>query len=95
MEFVEGTLALLPVRRMAAKEALDSEWLRLEDEETAGPETEEGSAGRALLEGDAPSRTAGVSGQLPPGISKGTRNTLLVIGRGLERWGYVLGDKQF
>lgn len=36
MEIVESMLDLLPVRRTKAKEALDSEWLRLEDE---GPES--------------------------------------------------------
>ena len=53
METVESMLALPPERRITAKEALDSEWLRLEDE-GQGVETE-GLAGPALLEVPTPS----------------------------------------
>ena len=41
IEFVEGALACPSERRIAAKEALDMEWLRLEDRVAAGPETED------------------------------------------------------
>ena len=54
METVESMLALPPECRITAKEALDSEWLRLEDEGQGGLETE-GLAGPALLEVPAPS----------------------------------------
>jgi serine/threonine protein kinase len=50
IEFVESMLALPPERRIAAKEALNSEWLRLEDAGTVGLEIE-GSTGRASPEG--------------------------------------------
>ena len=54
METVESMLALPPECRITAKEALDSEWLRLEDE-GQGVETD-GMAGPALPEIPAPSR---------------------------------------
>ena len=54
METVESMLALPPECRITAKEALDSEWLRLEDEGQGGLETE-GLADPALLEVPTPS----------------------------------------
>ena len=41
IEFVERALAYPPERRIAAKEALDVEWLRLEDRVVGGQETED------------------------------------------------------
>ena len=52
MEIVESMLAIHPGRRIAAKEALASEWLRQREE---GLETEEGSARPGLLEAPVPS----------------------------------------
>ena len=54
IETVENMLVLHPERRIAAKEALDSEWLRLGDEGLEELETED-SAGAALPEVPAPS----------------------------------------
>ena len=54
METVESMLALPPEHRITAKEALDSEWLRLEDEGQGGLETG-GLGGPALPEVPAPS----------------------------------------
>jgi hypothetical protein len=52
IEPVESMLALLPEYWIVPEEASDSEWLRLEDKETAKPEREENSMSRAspLLE---------------------------------------------
>ena len=44
IEFVESTLAYPPERRIAAKEALDSEWLRLECGEAVGQKRGENPA---------------------------------------------------
>ena len=50
MEIVESMLAFQPERRIPAEEALDSEWLRLEDEGQEGQETVDDSVGPALPE---------------------------------------------
>jgi hypothetical protein len=70
IECVENMLAILPERRIAAEEALNSERLRLEDEGAVGSETEKGSAGRVLPKGLALPGATGVIGQSPPGIWK-------------------------
>ena len=54
IEFVERVLAYPPERRIAAKKALELEWLRLEDEGVTGLETEGGRPGPALPERSAP-----------------------------------------
>ena len=51
MEIVESMLDLLLVRRTKAKEALDSEWLRLEDEGPESRSTEEGQERWSAEEG--------------------------------------------
>ena len=61
MEIVESMLAINPDRRIAAKEALNSEWLR----------PEEDMAGSALPGAPAPSEAEVVDGDLPQGNSKG------------------------
>ena len=71
MEVVESMLAFQPERRIAAKEALDSEWLRLESEGEEGLETEDDSASPALLGAPVPSGGGGVAnGDSLPGNSK-------------------------
>ena len=54
IEFVERVLAYPPERRIAAKKALELEWLRLENEGVAGLETVGGRPGPALPERSAP-----------------------------------------
>ena len=54
IEFVERALAYPPEYRIAAREALDLEWLRLEDKRVVGLGAE-GWAGQALPERPAPS----------------------------------------
>jgi serine/threonine protein kinase len=76
IEFVVSMLALSPEHRIAAKEALNSGWLRPENRAAAGAaaglETEEGSARRALPEGLPPSGTVVASWGSPRGILRPT-----------------------
>ena len=71
MEIVESMLAFHPERRITAKEALDSEWLRLGNEGEEGLGTEDDSANPALLETPVPSGGVEVAnGNSLPGSSK-------------------------
>lgn len=79
IEFVARTLAYPPERRIAAKEALDSQWLRLEDEGVAGLEIAGNSTGLAVPKGAALSGAMVVSKESPPGILKATNSSPLAI----------------
>ena len=67
IEFVEKALAYPPEYRIAASEALDLEWLRLEDEEVVELGTEEGRTSPALSERTASTRGGVANGDSPPG----------------------------
>ena len=66
IEFVERALGYPPERRIKAREALDLEWLRLEDNGMAGLGIEGGRDGQVLPEIPGPSRGEIANGGSPP-----------------------------
>ena len=86
MEIVESMLALPPERRITAKEALDSEWLRQEVEGREGLEPED-SAGLALPGILASPRAEAANGDLLPGNGKEEFHNRVAIAVGVKDQG--------